>query len=96
MQLEEGRQQQTSGTQNSVKVGEIQATVNAIHALQGRYAQIQSEEAVLQQQIREMRRWHRKSLEDADLMDLQKRPRALRREEMEVKGQLNQLQEAQL
>jgi len=45
------------------KVGEIQATVNAIHQLQGRYAQIQSEKAVVQQQINEMRRWHRTRLD---------------------------------
>ena len=68
------------------KVGEIQATVNAIHQLQGRYAQIQSEKAVVQQQINEMRRWHRTRLETADLQALQERLTTLGREESEVKG----------
>jgi hypothetical protein len=69
--------------------------VNAIHQLQGRHAQIQSEEAIVQQQIHEIQRWHRTRLENADLQAFQERLTALRREESEVKNQLNQLQKAQ-
>jgi hypothetical protein len=69
--------------------------VNAIHQLQGRHAQIQSEEAIMQQQIHEMQRWQRTRLENADLQAFQERLTALRREESEVKNQLNQLQKAQ-
>jgi len=45
-QVDEAQRQQTSAAQNLAKVGEIQATVNAIHQLESRYAQIQSEKAV--------------------------------------------------
>ena len=71
------------------------ATVNAISALEGRYAQIQSEEAILQQRIHEMERWHLGRLERADLENLRRQLADLRHEEREVKSQLNQLQKAQ-
>ena len=69
--------------------------MNAIHALQGRLAQIQSEEAILQQRIHEMEGWHLGRLERADLENLRRQLADLRREEREVKNQLNQLQKAQ-
>jgi hypothetical protein len=89
-----GEAQRAAG-QNVRNVGEIQATVNAIHALQGRLAQIQSEEALLQQRILETGKWHLGRLERADLENHRRQLAALRSEEGEVKSQLNQLQKAQ-
>jgi hypothetical protein len=81
--------------QNLAKVGQTEATVNAIWGLEGRLTQIQSEEAILQQRIHEMERWHLTRLERADLAELRRQLVALEREEREVKSQLNQLQKAQ-
>jgi hypothetical protein len=81
--------------QNLAKVGQTEATVNAIWGLEGRLTQIQSEEAILQQRIHEMERWHLTRLERADLAELRRQLAALEREEREVKSQLNQLQKAQ-
>jgi hypothetical protein len=94
-QVDEAQRQQAAAGQNVANVGEIQATVNAIHGLQGRLAQIQSEKALVQEQINQMRRWHLTRLEIADLAALERRLAALGREESEVKDQLNQLQKAQ-
>ena len=91
----EAQRRQAATGQNVRNVGEIQATVNAIHALQGRLAQLQSEEALLQQRIHEMEKWHLGRLERADLENLRRQLAALRSEEGEVKSQLNQLQKAQ-
>lgn len=94
-QLDDAQRQQATAGQNLAKVGQIQGTVNAISALEGRYAQIQSEEAILQQRIHEMERWHLGRLERADLENLRRQLADLRHEEREVKSQLNQLQKAQ-
>ena len=91
----EAQRRQAATGQNVRNVGEIQATVNAIHALQGRLAQIQSEEALLQQRILETGKWHLGRLERADLENHRRQLAALRSEEGEVKSQLNQLQKAQ-
>jgi hypothetical protein len=69
-QVAGAQREQAAPAQNLAKVGEIQATVNAIHALEGRYAQIQSEEAIVQQKIHEMESWHLTKLERADLQAL--------------------------
>ena len=53
-QIDGAQRQQAGAAQNLANVGQIQATVNAISGLEGRYAQIQSEEAILQQRIHEM------------------------------------------
>lgn len=95
-QGDEAQRQQTTAAQNLPKVGEIQATVNAISGLEGRYAQIQNEKAVVQQRIHEMRRWkHLGRLERADLADLEERLSALKSEEREVKAQMSELRKAQ-
>ena len=94
-QLDEMQRQRGTAAQNLAKVGQVEATVNAIHGLEGRYAQIQSNKAILQQRIHEMERWHLTKLERADLADLRRQLSALEREEREVKSQLNQLQKAQ-
>jgi hypothetical protein len=88
------RQQPVAGP-NVPNVGEIQATVNAFHGLQGRLAQIQSDEAMLEQRIHEMERWHLGRLGRADLENLRRQLADLRHEEREIKSQLNQLQKAQ-
>jgi hypothetical protein len=89
-QLDETQRQQATVAQNLAKVGQIQATVNAISGLEGRLAQIQSEKAMLRQRINEMERWHLGRLERADLADLRRQLAALESEEREVKSQLNQ------
>ena len=94
-QIDGAQRQQAGAAQNLANVGQIQATVNAIWGLEGRYAQIQSEEAILQQRIHEMERWHLGRLERADLENLRRQLADLRHEEREVKSQLNQLQKAQ-
>ena len=94
-QIDVAQRQQAGAAQNLANVGQIQGTVNAISALEGRYAQIQSEEAILQQRIHEMERWHLGRLERADLENLRRQLADLRHEEREVKSQLNQLQKAQ-
>jgi hypothetical protein len=94
-QSDVAQRQQAGPAQNLANVGQIHATVNAIHALQGRLAQIQSEEALLQQRIHQMETWHLGRLERADLENLRRQLTALRSEEGEVKSQLNQLQKAQ-
>src|SRR5205814_1699746 len=94
-QIDVAQRQQAGAAQNLANVGQIQATVNAISALEGRHAQIQSEEAILQQRIHEMERWHLGRLERADLENLRRQLADLRHEEREVKSQLNQLQKAQ-
>lgn len=94
-QLDQSQRQQDTAAQNVAKVGQIEATVNDINALQGRYAQIQNQEAILQQRIHEMEGWHLGRLERADLENFRRQLSDLRREEREVKNQLNQLQKAQ-
>jgi hypothetical protein len=94
-QLDEMQRQQGTAAQNLAKVGQVEATVNAIHGLEGRYAQIQSDKAILQQRIHEMERWHLTKLERANLADLRRQVSALEREERDVKSQLKQLQKAQ-
>jgi hypothetical protein len=91
----QAQRQQPAAGPNVPNGGEIQATVNAIHGLQGRLAQIQSDEAMLEQRIHEMERWHLGRLERADLENLRRQLVDLRHEEREVKSQLNQLQKAQ-
>jgi hypothetical protein len=94
-QMDGIQRQQATAAQNLANAGETQARVNAIFGLEGRYTQIQSEEAVAHQRIHEMRRQHLTRLERADLADLEERLSALKSEEREVKAQLNQLQKAQ-
>jgi hypothetical protein len=83
-------QQQAPADGGNARVGQIDDTVNAIWALDGRLAQIQSDEAILEQRIHEMERWHLGKLERADLAELRRQLVDLRREEREVKNQLSQ------
>src|ERR1700757_1883479 len=87
-QLDEAQRQQATAGQNLAKVGQTEATVNAMWGLEGRLTQIQSEEAILQQRIHEMERWHLTRLERADLAELRSQLAALEHEEREVKSQL--------
>ena len=63
-QLEQAQRQQAMGTQNLAKIGQIQSTVNAMHGLEGRLAQIQSEKTAVQQRIREMQTCSSQSLKE--------------------------------
>jgi hypothetical protein len=72
-----------------------QQIINSFYALQGRNAQIQSDELALRQRIHEMETWHLTRLERADLADLKRQLAALEREEKQVTQQMKELQKAQ-
>jgi len=94
-QLNEAQRQQTMIGQNLANIGQQQERINAIAGLEGRLAQVQSQEAILEQKIHTMETWHLGRLELADLNNFKRQLADLRREERDVRSQLNQLRKAQ-
>jgi TonB family protein len=103
--LEESQHQQAVAAQNVTEVGQIEATINSIYALQGRYAMIQNQKAALRQRIREVEEpgvayyvgktlQHRPNPERVELLALQRQLGGLEVEEGQINQQMKELEKA--